>query len=56
VKSFDQMAEDFVVGQATIALPYVLTDEDRRFLRIGYMRGLSAGIEFCVDAFEPKGL
>ena len=53
MKSFDEMADDFVTEQTELALPYDLTKHQQRFLRLGYMWGLNAGIEFCADTVEP---
>ena len=53
MKSFDQMADDFMAQVAKRLLPYVLRDYERSRLRMAYMTGLNAGIEFCADVFEP---
>ena len=60
MKSFDEMFDEFIVRQAELALPYGLTSDDRRLLRVGFFCGLYAGIETCRSLFEiseiSKGL
>ncbi len=59
MKSFDEMADDFVAERAAAVLPYVLTDLERQCIETGYMRGVSVGIQSCVEKFETieeKGL
>ena len=59
MKSFDEMADDFVLQEVRRSLPYVLRKHELTYLRSGYMAGLNAGIEFCADTIEPieeKGL
>lgn len=63
MKSFDQMADDFVQLHAERLAPYLLTKRSCALLRCGYMAGLAVGIEICTDTFksivkdeEEKGL
>ena len=59
MKSFDEMADDFVLQEARRELPNVLRAYEQGRLRMAYMAGLNAGIEFCADTIEPieeKGL
>ena len=53
MKSFDEMAADFVAEQAAAVLPYVLTDLERQCIGMGYIRGVSVGIQSCTDALTP---
>lgn len=54
MKSFDEMADDFVTVTSENIRPTVLTDRDRKLLWIGYISGLGAGVEFCAYAIEPE--
>ena len=49
MKSFDEMADEYVDKFATASLPKVLTESDRKVLWVGYFAGLGDGIKYCVD-------
>lgn len=55
MKSFDEMADDFVDEFAKRLLPKIVSEGDRKVLWIGYMAGIAAGVAKCVDmALDEK--
>jgi len=53
MKSFDQMADDFVQMHAERLAPQGLNEHSCGLLRLGYMSGLAVGFEICTKAWEP---
>lgn len=52
MKSFDDMADDYVDTCAAAALPEVLTESELKLLSVGYLAGLAAGIEWSTDSMN----
>ena len=51
MKSFDEMADDFVLQETSVLVNH--QNVWKLTLRMAYIEGLNAGIKFCADTIEP---